>query len=165
MKRIDINKLIQEIKAYPKFNGTCKSELSISQFSKVSKYPKGTVLIKDIFPLVNDAYPNKFNLSVSEYLWSEMCKKKGYEKTNKLFDYTALPKHSFWTITKNIRDEDLNKILDGSNQHLLLFHIIAIGGFTITSLSEKTREFYVKNFIGFLDEKLKKSLKTSNLVF
>ena len=72
----------------------------------------------------------------------------------KFFDYTALPEHSFWTITKNVRDEDLDKILSGSNQHLLLFHIVAIGGFTITSLSEANREFYLRNFLEFLNHKL-----------
>ncbi len=150
----NVRALIEEIKNYPKFNGRYKKELSIKQFSKLDKYPNSTVLINEVFPLINDAYPGKFNLSVSEFLWSEMCKNKGFLINNNFFDYTALPEHSFWTITKNIRDEDYEKILDGSNQHLLLFHIASVGGFTITRLTEENREFYIKNFLDFLNKYL-----------
>jgi len=144
------DQIINEVKKYPKFNGTYKKELAVKDFFKLKNYPSETVLLRDIFPLANAAYPSKFNLSVSEYLWSEMCKERGFIIKKGVFDYTALPEHSFWTITRNIRDEDFEKILSGSEQHLLLFHIIAVSGFSITNTNENNRKFYLENMITFL---------------
>lgn len=143
---------VNEIKKYPKFNGVYKEELSTYKFIELKEYPKETVLLNNFFPLVNDAYPSKFNLSISEYLWSEMCKNNGHIIKRGVFDYTSLPEHSFWTITRNIRDEDLDKIIQGSNQHLLLFHIAGVGGFSVTSDAIENRVFYLSNLIEFFKQ-------------
>ncbi len=146
---MDQEQLINEVKKVPKLGGIGR-EVTTKEFIEMEDFPKETLLIKDFFPLVSEAFPSKFNLSVAEYPWSQMCKKRGFVINKKIFEYTKLPKHSFWTITRNIRDDDFNKILSGSNQHLLLFHIMGVNGFSITELSYENRRFYVEEFIRFL---------------
>jgi len=144
-------KIIKELKEWPKFKGRYKKEMSVEEFIDLKKYPKETVLLKDLFPIANEAFPTKFNLSVAEYIGMKICKKRG-NTLEHLFDYTQLPPHSFWTITINSREPDIELIKNGSNKHLILFHIAGVGGFSITSPEINTREFYIKNFIKFLEK-------------
>lgn len=143
--------IIKKIKEWPKFNGNYKKEFSIKDFISLKKYPTKTILLKDPFPIANKAFPTKFNLSVAEYVGMKICKKRGYIIGN-LFDYTKLPYHSFWTITLNSRESDMEEIKKGSDKHLLLFHIAGVGGFSIVSPKIEYRIFYIKNFIEFLEE-------------
>jgi len=148
-KNINLSSFVKTLKEYPKLFGTYKKELTIKEFSKLKKFPKETIILKDEEPLCNDGFPSKFNLSVSEYLWSEWCKNNNAVIKKGVFDYAKVPEHSFWTIVPCSRDEDFNRLLEDSKQHLLLFHIALTNGCHVIKKEPKIIEEYFKGFIEF----------------
>lgn len=146
---IDLSGFVKTLREYPKLFGTYKKELSIKEFSKLKKFPRETIILKDEELLCNDGFPSKFNLSVSEYLWSEWCKNNNAVIKKGVFDYTKVPEHSFWTIVPCSREEDFDRALENSKQHLFLFHIALTNGCHIVKKEPKIIEEYFKTFIEF----------------
>ena len=159
--KVDLKGFVKTLKKYPKLFGNYKKELLISEFAKLKKFPRETIIIKDQEHLCNDGFPSKFNLSVSEYLWSEWCKNNNAVIKKGVFDYTKVPEHSFWTIVPCSREEDFDKVLEESKQHLFLFHIALTNGCHIVKKEPKTIEEYFRTFIKFF---IKQGLNPKNLV-
>ncbi|MEK6891141.1 MAG: hypothetical protein AABX03_03300 [Nanoarchaeota archaeon] len=150
MTENNLQNLTKKIKECPKIFNIYEKELSLNKFSNLKKFPKKTIIIKDSWKLCNDGFPSKFNLSVSEQLWSEWCKKNNGIIKKGVFDYTKVPEHSFWTIVPCSREEDFDKILSGSKQHLMLFHIALTNGCHVIKKDKKIIEKYFESFIEFL---------------
>lgn len=148
-EKVSLEKFVKILREYPKLFGNYKKEMSIEEFSKLKKFPRETIILKDEELLCNDGFPSKFNLSVSEYLWSEWCKNNNAVIKKGVFDYTKVPEHSFWTIVPCSREEDFDRVLENSKQHLFLFHIALTNGCHIIKKDPKTIEEYFRTFIEF----------------
>ena len=161
MKESNLKNFVKTLRNYPKLFGTYKKELTIEEFSKLKRFPRETIILKDKELLCNDGFPSQFNLSVSEYLWSEWCKNNNAVIKKGIFDYTKVPEHSFWTIVPCSRAEDFEQVLEDSKQHLFLFHIALTNGCHIVKKEPKTIEEYFRTFIEFF---IKQGLETKNLI-
>lgn len=149
IKKWDLQIFAKSLREHPKLFGNYKKELLISEFAKLKKFPRETIIIKDQEHLCNDGFPSKFNLSVSEFLWSEWCKNNNAVIKKGVFDYTKMPEHSFWTLVPCSREEDFDRVLDESKQHLFLFHIALTNGCHIIKKNEETTEEYYRTFLDF----------------
>jgi hypothetical protein len=161
IKKVDLKSFVKTLREHPKLFGNYKKELLISEFAKLKKFPRETIILKDEELLCNEGFPSKFNLSVSEYLWSEWCKNNNAVIKKGVFDYTKVPEHSFWTIVPCSREEDFDRVLEESKQHLFLFHIALTNGCHIVKKEPKTIEEYFRTFIEFF---IKQGLNPKNLV-
>jgi hypothetical protein len=111
-----------------------------------------TIFITDKIRLVNPGFPSTFNLSYAEDFWTRILEKIPNGKVNnKFYNYTQLPLHSFSATAPVIRINDLEKILGGSQKHLLFFHIIDVNGCAVTKNNENYHEFFITNFFNFLE--------------
>jgi hypothetical protein len=145
----NITSFLKSLKEHPKVFKIHNKEMTNQKISKLDSFPKETIIINDLEPLCHEGFPSKFNLSVAEYFYSEWCKNHGAVIKRGVFDYTKIPCNSFWNIKVCSREEDLNKIFLGSNQHLLLFHIALTNGCHIIKKNEKVIREYYESFFDF----------------
>jgi len=145
-------KLFQIAKSQPKFHSDALKEMRILDYIKnIPVIKDETIFITDKIRLVNPGFPPTFNLSYGEDFWTRILEKIPYGRVNnKFYDYPQLPLHSFSAIAPAIRINDLEKIIEGDQQHLLFFHILDVNGCAVTKNNEDYHEFFITNFFDFL---------------
>jgi hypothetical protein len=151
MMKITPGELLQLIKSHPKFHSTTLKEMNFSDWvENLPNLKDEVIFIKEKVKLLNHGCPSTFNLSFAEDFSVRILENIPEGKIDKFYDYTKLPYYGFSAVAPIIRMRDLEKIIEGSKNHLLLFHMLSIGGCVITK-NNSSYEFFIKNLFDFFE--------------
>jgi len=149
--KITPGELLQLIKSHPKFHSTTLKEMNFSDWiGNLQNLKDEVVFVTDKVKLLNRGCPSTFNLSFAEDFSARILENISGGKVDKFYDYTKLPYYGFSAVAPVIRMKDLEKIIEGSKDHLLLFHMLSVSGCVITK-NNAPYEFFIKNLFDFFE--------------